>query len=68
MKILLNHWSDRIVGRTSLHDVYDPLTDELILKAGEEITQKLQRKLKKQVLKLLKYVLYLPAKANVVFV
>ena len=22
--------SDRIVGRTSVHDVYDPLTDELI--------------------------------------
>ena len=26
---------DRILGRTSLHDVYDPLTDELIVEAGE---------------------------------
>jgi DNA-directed RNA polymerase subunit beta' len=30
--------ADRIEGRTSLHDVYHPLTDELIIKAGEEIT------------------------------
>ncbi len=30
--------SDRIEGRTSLHDVFHPLTDELIVKAGEEIT------------------------------
>jgi len=30
---------DRILGRTSLHDVYDPLTDELIASAGDEITE-----------------------------
>src|ERR1043165_295917 len=30
--------SDRIEGRTSLHNVYHPLTDELIIEAGEEIT------------------------------
>ncbi|HYK44663.1 MAG TPA: DNA-directed RNA polymerase subunit beta', partial [Parafilimonas sp.] len=30
--------ADRIMGRTSLHDVYDPQTDELIIKAGEEIS------------------------------
>lgn len=30
---------DRILGRTSLHDVFDPLTDELIVAAGEEITE-----------------------------
>ncbi len=30
---------DRILGRTSLHDVYDPLTDELLVAAGSEITQ-----------------------------
>ena len=30
---------DRILGRTSLHDVYDPETDELIVGAGEEITE-----------------------------
>src|SRR6478672_5613637 len=30
--------SDRIEGRTSLHDVFNPVTDELIVEAGEEIT------------------------------
>jgi DNA-directed RNA polymerase subunit beta' len=30
--------SDRIGGRTSLHDVLHPVSDELIIKAGEEIT------------------------------
>jgi DNA-directed RNA polymerase subunit beta' len=30
--------SDRIAGRTSLHDVYDPQTDDLIIPAGDEIT------------------------------
>ncbi|HRP88640.1 MAG TPA: DNA-directed RNA polymerase subunit beta' [Edaphocola sp.] len=29
---------DRILGRTTLHDVYHPLTDELIVAAGSEIT------------------------------
>ncbi len=30
--------SDRIMGRTSLHNVYDTLTDELIISGGDEIT------------------------------
>ncbi len=30
---------DRILGRTSLHDVYDPISDELLVSAGGEITQ-----------------------------
>ncbi len=30
--------SDRIEGRTSLHDVYDPITEKLIIAAGEEIS------------------------------
>jgi len=30
---------DRIVGRTSLHDVFDPLDDSLIVKASEEIDE-----------------------------
>ncbi|MBL7712839.1 MAG: DNA-directed RNA polymerase subunit beta' [Chitinophagaceae bacterium] len=30
---------DRILGRTSLHDVIDPLTNELIVEAGAEITE-----------------------------
>jgi DNA-directed RNA polymerase subunit beta' len=32
--------SERIVGRTSLHDVYDPITDVQILKAGQLISSK----------------------------
>src|SRR5687767_5691768 len=30
--------ADRIEGRTSVHDVYHPITEELIIAAGEEIT------------------------------
>jgi DNA-directed RNA polymerase subunit beta' len=30
---------DRILGRTSLHNVFDLLTDELIVAAGEQITE-----------------------------
>jgi DNA-directed RNA polymerase subunit beta' len=30
--------SDRIEGRTSLHDVYHPITDEVIISAGKEIS------------------------------
>jgi DNA-directed RNA polymerase subunit beta' len=30
---------DRILGRVSLHDVYDPVTDELLVNAGEEIDE-----------------------------
>jgi len=30
---------DRILGRTSLHNIYDPLNDEVIVNAGEEITE-----------------------------
>ena len=30
--------ADRIEGRTSLHNVYHPITDELIIEAGEEIS------------------------------
>jgi len=35
---------DRILGRTSLHDVYDPLSDQQIAKAGEEITEEVARR------------------------
>ncbi len=31
--------SERILGRVSVHDVYDPHTDELIIEAGGEITE-----------------------------
>ncbi len=37
--------SDRIAGRTSLHDVYDPISDNLIISAGDEITADLARKI-----------------------
>jgi len=30
---------DRILGRTSVHDIYHPITGELIIKAGEEFTE-----------------------------
>ncbi|HMU69450.1 MAG TPA: DNA-directed RNA polymerase subunit beta', partial [Chitinophagales bacterium] len=33
--------SERIIGRTSLHNVFDPLTDELIVAAGELITDRI---------------------------
>ncbi len=32
---------DRIMGRTSLHDVYDPASDKLIIAAGEQITEEI---------------------------
>ncbi len=35
--------ADRIEGRTSLHNVFNPLTDELIIKAGEEITHEIAK-------------------------
>ncbi len=30
---------DRILGRTTVHDVYNPLTGKIIIKSGEEITE-----------------------------
>ena len=30
---------DRILGRTSVHDVYNPLTGEIIVESGDEITE-----------------------------
>jgi DNA-directed RNA polymerase subunit beta' len=37
--------SDRIMGRTSLHDVYNPQNEELIVGAGEGITEDLAKKI-----------------------
>jgi len=31
---------DRILGRTTLYDVYDPISNELIIEAGQEINEK----------------------------
>jgi DNA-directed RNA polymerase subunit beta' len=36
---------DRILGRTSLHNVYDPITDELIVTAGEQITDEVGKRI-----------------------
>jgi len=37
--------SDRIDGRTSLHDVYDPQSDELLVAAGEDITTEIAKRI-----------------------
>src|SRR5687768_5127776 len=37
--------SDRIEGRTSLHDVYDPQNDELIIHGGEEVTTEIAKRI-----------------------
>jgi DNA-directed RNA polymerase subunit beta' len=37
--------SERILGRVSVHDVYDPITDELVCAGGEEITEEVAKKI-----------------------
>ncbi len=37
--------SERILGRVSVHDIYDPITDELICPANIEITEDLAKKI-----------------------
>ncbi|MBM3432386.1 MAG: DNA-directed RNA polymerase subunit beta' [Bacteroidetes bacterium] len=37
--------SDRIIGRTSLHDVYDPISDNRLVSAGDEITVDIAKRL-----------------------
>ncbi len=36
---------DRILGRTSLHDVYDPLTDDLLVAAGGDISEDIAKRI-----------------------
>ena len=36
---------ERILGRTTVHDVYHPLTGDLVIGAGEEITEEIGRKI-----------------------
>jgi len=36
---------DRIVGRTSLHDVYNPLTEELLVSSGQHIDDNVARRI-----------------------
>ena len=37
--------SERIVGRVTVHDIYDPLTEELICEANQEITDELAKQI-----------------------
>ncbi len=37
--------SERILGRVSVHDVHDPLTEELIMEAGVEITEEIAERI-----------------------
>ncbi|MDN3583732.1 DNA-directed RNA polymerase subunit beta' [Mucilaginibacter flavus] len=36
---------DRILGRTSLHDVHDPITNELLASAGQDITEEVAKRI-----------------------
>lgn len=36
---------DRILGRTTLHDIYHPKTGELIVKAGDELTEEISHQI-----------------------
>jgi DNA-directed RNA polymerase subunit beta' len=42
---VIEQLSDRIAGRTSLHDIYHPQNEELIISAGDEITWDIARKI-----------------------
>jgi DNA-directed RNA polymerase subunit beta' len=35
--------SERILGRVSVHDVFDPITNQMIVESGEEITEEVAR-------------------------
>ncbi len=37
--------SERIVGRTTVHDIYDPINDRLIVAANEEITDEIAKQI-----------------------
>ena len=37
--------SEKILGRTSVHDIFNPLTGELIARAGEELTEEICKKI-----------------------
>ncbi len=36
---------DRILGRTSVHDVFDPITEELLVAAGDEISEDIAKQI-----------------------
>ncbi len=37
--------SERILGRVSVHDIYDPISEELLVSAGDEITENIAAKI-----------------------
>ncbi len=37
--------SERILGRVSVHDIFDPITEELIVASGDEITEKITERI-----------------------
>ncbi|MEQ8927573.1 MAG: DNA-directed RNA polymerase subunit beta' [Fulvivirga sp.] len=37
--------SERILGRVSVHDIFDPITDELICESGQEITEEITNRI-----------------------
>ena len=42
---MIEQLSDRIEGRTSLHNIYEPLSEELLIEAGDEITPEVAKKI-----------------------
>ena len=47
---IIEKLEDRVVGRTSLNDVYDPLTQDLIVSAGEDITDAIAKRIQNSAL------------------
>jgi len=37
--------SERILGRVSVHDIFDPITDDLIVSSGDEITEEIAKQI-----------------------
>ena len=37
--------SERILGRVSVHDIFDPISDEMICPAGQEITEEVAKRI-----------------------
>ncbi len=42
---IIERLEDRIIGRFSLHDIYDPISDELICEANQMIDEKVAKKI-----------------------
>lgn len=45
MEEIVESLGERILGRVSLHDVFNPLTEELLVASGEEITEAIVKKI-----------------------